>query len=464
MSSFLDCQNMISKDKLLGEIPSNNDIYKRAFQIAWPSALESIFVALIGAVDTMMVGSLGTEAIAAVGICTQPKFVVMATLIGLNTGVNVVVARRKGEKRQDEANKTLRNALILSIFLSAILTCLGFIFARPALLFAGAELSYIDLSVTYFRYIMIGTFFHLVSLTMTAAQRGAGKTKISMTCNMTANLVNVIFNALLINGLFFFPRLGVKGAAIATMIGNIVAFLMALFTLLKSNGYLHISISDDWKLDMDTLKAIFNISIPSLGEQLFIRIGFFTYAKAVANLGTVDYATHLICMNMMSISFGMGDGLSVASSTLVGQSLGAKRSDMAIIYGKVLQRIGLIMSICLGILIALSNEQIMMLFTDEIEVIEKGKVILLMIVLIIQFQVQQVITMGSLRGAGDAKYVALISLISITFIRPSATYLLAYGFNWGLIGAWLSIYVDQIVRLVCSKYRFNQAGWTKIKV
>ena len=127
MISFLDCKNMISKDKLLGEIPSNSDIYKRAFQIAWPSAMESIFVALIGAVDTMMVGGIGTEAIAAVGICTQPKFVVMATLIGLNTGVNVVVARRKGQKRQDEANKTLRNALVLSIFLSAILTSLGFI-------------------------------------------------------------------------------------------------------------------------------------------------------------------------------------------------------------------------------------------------------------------------------------------------------------------------------------------------
>lgn len=464
MISFLDAHKMINKNKVLGPLPTNSNIYKKAFSVAWPSALESIFIALISAIDTMMVGSLGTDAIAAVGICTQPKFVVMATLLGLNTGVNVVIARRKGENRQDSANQTLRNALILSIFLSLILTVIGFIFAKPALLFAGADHSYLDLSITYFRYIMIGTFFHLISLTITAAWRGAGKTKISMVCNLTANIVNVIMNAMLINGLFFFPRLGVKGAAIATMIGNIFAFTLALCSLLKKNGYLHIRLSDNWKLDKETLKSIFKISIPSLYEQIFLRIGFFTYSKAVANLGTTDYATHLICMNIMTISFGLGDGLSVASSTLVGQSLGAKRSDLAIIYGKVLQRIGLVMSILLGINIFIFNKDIMMLFTNDPIVIEKGKTILLMIAIVIQFQVSQVITMGCLRGAGDAKFVAIVSLLTITIIRPLGTYILAYGIGLGLIGAWLSIYMDQITRLVTSKYRFNQAQWIKIKV
>lgn len=464
MIAYLDAHKMIDKNKILGPLPDNKKIYKHAFQIAWPSALESIFVGLISAVDTMMVGSLGTDAIAAVGICTQPKFIVMATLLGLNTGVNVVVARRKGENKQDQANQTLRNALVLSVLLSFVFSLFGFIFAKPALLFAGASTDYLHLSVTYFRYIMIGTFFHLISLTITAAQRGAGKTKISMTCNLSANIVNVIMNAMLINGLFFFPKLGVKGAAIATMIGNIVAFILALASLLKRSGYLHISLLDNWKLDKDTLNAIFKISIPSLCEQIFLRIGFFTYSKAVANLGTTDYATHLICMNVMTISFGLGDGLSVASSTLVGQSLGAKRSDMAIIYGKVLQRIGFVMSVLLGIAIAIFNKDIMHLFTNDPIVIEKGGVILLMLALVIQFQVSQVITMGCLRGAGDAKFVALVSLITITVIRPLGTYVLAYGVGLGLVGAWLSIYMDQITRLVTSKYRFNQAKWIKIKV
>ena len=100
----------------------------------------------------------------------------------------------------------------------------------------------------------------------------------------------------------------------------------------------------------------------------------------------------------------------------------------------------------------------------DILVIEKGEIILLMLALVIQFQVNQVITMGCLRGAGDAKFVAFISLITITFIRPIGTYVLAYGVGLGLVGAWLSIYLDQITRLLTSKYRFNQAEWMKIQV
>ena len=169
-------------------------------------------------------------------------------------------------------------------------------------------------------------------------------------------------------------------------------------------------------------------------------------------------------MNVMTISFGLGDGLSIASSTLVGQSLGAQRSDLAIIYGKVLQRIGLLMSIVLGIGIAFFNTEIMYLFSKDLLVIEKGETILLMLALVIQFQVNQVITMGCLRGAGDAKFVAFISLITITFIRPIGTYVLAYGVGLGLVGAWLSIYLDQITRLITSKWRFNQASWMKIQV
>ena len=464
LSNFLDCQSMLDNDKKLGEIPSNKKIYTRAFNVAWPSATESILVALIGAIDTMMVGTIGTKAIAAVGICNQPKFVLMATILGLNTGVNVVTARRKGEKNQDEANRTLRNALLISIVLSFCFSLFGFVFAEPFLRLAGANADYIGLAEEYFRIIMIGNFFYCVSLTMTAAQRGVGNTKISMYCNLSANLVNVVMNALLINGLFFFPKLGVKGAAIATMIGNIVAFVMALYSVLKNNNYLHINFKQDWHLNKDTCTAIYRVTLPSFIEQIFLRIGFFTYSRAVADLGTTALATHQICMNVMTISFGMGDGLSVASSTLVGQSLGELRSDLAIIYGKVLQRIGFIMSAMLSILIMIFRAQIIELFSSDPEVIEQGSFILIMLAGVILFQVSQVITTGALRGAGDAKFVAFVSLISVTFIRPGATYLLAYGFNMGLVGAWLSIFVDQMVRLVCGKYRFNKAEWLKIKV
>ena len=205
-------QSMIKQEEILGDIPSNKVIYKKTFDIAWPSALESVLIAMIGAVDMMMVGALGKEAINAVGIATQPKFIILAPILALNIGVTVLVSRRKGELRQEEANAYLRNAVVIAICASFVLSLLAWVFAKPFLLFAGANNDYLEMGITYFRIIMIGNFFYSSGLTMTAAQRGAGNTKISMATNLMANFVNLIFNALLINGLFFLSKIRSTGS------------------------------------------------------------------------------------------------------------------------------------------------------------------------------------------------------------------------------------------------------------
>ena len=120
--NFFRWQGMIKPAQIRGEIPSNKAIYKRTYQIAWPSAVESVLIALIGAVDLMMVGNLGSASIAAVGITNQPKFLVLATILALNTGVTVLVSRRKGAGRQEEANTYLRQALLLSVGFSFLLS------------------------------------------------------------------------------------------------------------------------------------------------------------------------------------------------------------------------------------------------------------------------------------------------------------------------------------------------------
>ncbi|NCB33199.1 MAG: MATE family efflux transporter, partial [Erysipelotrichia bacterium] len=231
-------QGMISEKELKGPIPTNKEIYQKTIKIAWPSALESVLIALISAVDTAMVGVLGKEAISAVGIVTQPKFIVLAPVLALNIGVTVLVARRKGEKNQAAANDYMKNATAVSFAISVILSLTAFIFAEQFLLLAGANLDYLADGVIYFRIILIGNVFYSTGLTITAAQRGIGNTKISMITNLAANGVNLVLNALLINGLFFFPKLGVAGAAIATSIGNFISFVIAVNSVSKKDRYL----------------------------------------------------------------------------------------------------------------------------------------------------------------------------------------------------------------------------------
>ena len=466
--SFLDVlfpvHKMLKKEDIIGDIPASREVVKKTFDIAWPSALESVFIALIGAVDMMMVGNLGKEAISAVGIVTQPKFIVLAPILALNISVNVLVARRKGQKDKESANLYLRQALLISTLVAFVLSLTAGIFSKELLLFAGANDDYLHLAIPYLRYILIGNFFYSVGLTMTAAQRGAGNTKISMKTNLAANVVNVFFNAMLINGLFFFPRLEVTGAAIATMIGNIVSFCMALYSVTRKGGFLELSLKDKWSVDLPAMNDIFIISKSSLIEQIFLRIGFFTYSKAVASLGTVDFSAHQVCMNIMHISFAIGDGLQIACTSLVGQSLGAKRPDMAMIYGKVSQRIGIMMAIMTGLVITGLRSELLSFFTSDADVILAGSIPMMIISVTVLFQIPQVIVVGSLRGAGDVKFVAMMMLISVTLVRPILAYILCYPVGLGLIGAWLALLLDQITRFTLSFVRYHQGHWTRIHI
>ncbi len=464
LESFFSVNHMLKPFQKIGAIPDSRTVYRNFFQIAWPSAVESTLVGLVGAVDTMMVGGIGTEAIAAIGITNQPKFILLAAINSLNVGVTAIVARRRGENNQESANSCLRQCLLICAFLSILMAVLGFLFASEILVFAGAAQDYLDYAVSYFRILMVSIFFQAINLTVNAAQRGAGNTKISMRTNVTGNIVNVIFNYLLINGIGFFPKLGVQGAAIATVLGAFVACSMSIATLLKSHAFLSFHSKGTWKLQKPLLLLLVSISGSALVEQVFMRIGFFTYAKLVAALGTTAYATHLICMNILSLSFNFADGFGVAASSLVGQSLGAKRSDMAILYVKAGQRIVFCISAMLCVFFIFSRYFLVSLFSKETEVIELGAIIVLFIAAITWLQTSQVVVSGSLRGAGDTKFVALSSLISITFFRPFLAWLFCYPLGFGLLGAWFSLFMDQGIRLALNFWRFSTGKWTSIKV
>ena len=250
---FLSVENLIEKKFIKGPLPSNKEAYSTAFQMAWPSSVEMVLIGLIGSADLIMVSHLGSQAIAATGISTQPKFILLALVLALNTGVTVIVSRRKGQNRQVEANKVLMNAFFMSAIAALLMSVLGYVFARPILELAGASADYIDMAVTYFRIIAIGNFFTSIANTLTSAQRGAGNTKISMITNLTANIINIIFNYLLIYGIGPFPELGLKGAAIATLIGNVISFIIAFYSITQKDGFVQLKFTKDMRLEVSSI-------------------------------------------------------------------------------------------------------------------------------------------------------------------------------------------------------------------
>ncbi len=462
LTKFLSVKGMLKSQQIIGDLPSSRLAYSNFYKIAWPSALEALLVALIGAVDTIMVGTLGEDAIAAVGITNQPKLILLAIIISLNTGITAVTARRKGQDNQTDANRTIRAGIFFSLCGSLLMAFLGYLFAKPILLFAGADNSYLADAMDYFRIIMFSLPFQALNLTINAAQRGCGKTKISMYSNIISNMINIVFNYLLINGIGIFPKLEVKGAAIATMMGAIAAFIISLLTLFRRNGYLTFHYKAGWSIHKETIAAIYKVSSSAFVEQVFMRIGFLAYAAIVARLGTTEYATHLICMNILTLSFCFGDGLSIAASALVGQNLGAKRPDLSIIYGKTGQRLAFMISCFIFVIFLFGRTFLVSLFSDEAAIISLGSNIMILAALGTHFQTSQVVLSGCLRGAGDAGFVAITSLISVALVRPLLTYLLCFPAGLGVYGAWVALLVDQCFRFITSYYRFSSGKWTSI--
>lgn len=454
----------VCKGMETGEMPSEKQIVKTALDVAWPSVLESFFVCLAGVVDTIMVGTIGSYAIAAVGLTTQPKFIGLALFLSLNVAVSAIVARRKGQGDREGANRVVRMVLLFTIFATLIVSGLFMVLADPIIHMMGSQPDTHAAAVSYLRIIMGGLVFSTVSLVLNAAQRGAGNTRIAMTTNLISNTVNVIFNYLLIGGKFGFPKLGIEGAAIATVFGTMFACALSIRSVMHKDGFIYLRSVKGWIADRANIKSLLNVGSSAFVEQICMRVGFLLFSMVVAYLGTTELAAHQIGMNMMSMSFSFADGFSVASVTLIGQSLGKKRPDLAKVYGNVCQKCGLICAFVVSCFFFFFGKNIFMLYTDEAEILDYGAIIMRILSVMLFLQIEQVVQFGCLRGAGDTRYTAMVSLISVTCIRPGVAYLLCYPLGLGLIGAWLGTFCDQLVRFVLSYIRFRQGKWTQLKL
>ena len=439
---------------------------RKALSVAWPAMMESFFVALAGMIDTMMVSALGSYAIAAVGLTNQPKFIGLTLFFGINVAVSALVARRKGEQRQDTANEILLTAIVLASIACVAVSVLFVVFAPWMMELAGSNADTHEAAVTYFQIIMGGTFFNVITMVINSAQRGSGNTKLSMTTNLTSSVVNIIFNYLLIEGHFGFPAWGIRGAAIATVLGTVVAAGMAVASLFRRTSYVRIPLMVSLKLRFTkhAVRSIWNLAFSSTIENLAMRVGFLATALIAARLGTDEFAAHNIGMNLLGLGFSFADGMQVAAIALTGESLGAGEKETARKQAGICQRIGFVISVALSLILLFGGRWIFSLYFKEEHILDMGVLICRFMTVIILLQISQIIFTGTLRAAGDVRYTLIVALISVTLIRTVVTYLLVVVFKLGLTGVWIGILSDQCSRFCLMGHRFRQGKWVDLKI
>ena len=218
-----------------------NSLVKETFDIAWPAVVESVFIVLVGMLDTYMVSPIGKQAIAAISLANQPKILVCILFFAVNSAISALIARRKGAEARSEAHAMYVTGLLFTFVAGIISSLLCVIFAKPIIQLFGGNEETTATAVLYFRIIMGGMLFNLIMMYTNAALRGCGNTKITLQTNVVGNAVNILFNYLLIGGHLGFPALGAAGAGIATVIGQVFACVMCVIALFREESYIRVS-------------------------------------------------------------------------------------------------------------------------------------------------------------------------------------------------------------------------------
>ena len=453
----------------------SNSILKTIFLLAWPVFLEQIFTTLISYADTAMVGSLGANATASVSISQPIMMFLNGAVMSLGVGITTLVARAVGAGNTDLVKKLMHHAIMAIVLIGLPLSGLTIALHRVIPQIMGAAPDIIDTAATYNLIVAIGRIFMTTSMMLNSAFRGYGDTKTPLIGNTMMNIVNVVFNFLLIYptreisvlGLRFQmvgAGLGVKGAAIATAIGMAVSGLFTLWVAFFRRGDYTISIRSGWKIDWNLTKQIFRISLPAMLERLFMSSAGIITSRSIASLGTVNVAANSLCLTAESISFMPAFAFQTAVTTLVGQSLGAKKPDLAVRFVRTTLIVGTIVMAFTGFGLFILARQIISIFTPDLSVIDLAAQCLRVTAFMQIPQVLGWVFAGVLRGAGDTKFNFYITAATNWLIRTLWSVLLIHVFGFGLVATMYVILIEEIVRLGLLYWRYRSGVWkTAIK-
>lgn len=443
---------------------SQSQLRRNIFRMIWPVTIESILQMTVGFVSTAMVGRLGATVILAVGLSSRVTWVVWALISAIGTGATILVARAIGAGDESRLKKLAQQALLATIWVSAVVTVLAFIFASPVLRLFGAAPDVIATGVIYLRILAFSMPLQAFYLVVSALLRGAGNTRTPMLIAFVINGVNAALNYVLIFGLFGLPGLGFAGSAIATVLAQLVgAILSARYICRPSAGFM-IRLSERVTADLQTIKKLVGLGLPSTAESFFWQAAAIVLTVLVNSYGTVAGAAHQLGMQAEGLSYMPAAGFSVAAMAFVGQCLGAGDLRLAQRYVKEITLWVTGLTAVTASILFFFPAGVMRILTNDAAVVTLGsKYLILMAVAQVPQQVAGVIN-GTLRGAGDTQAPMWVSGIGIWAIRIPLSFLLTRYFNMGVVGVWWAMSIDMIARFVMIGWRFLTGRWKEIRL
>ncbi|HID15260.1 MAG TPA: MATE family efflux transporter [Candidatus Atribacteria bacterium] len=436
---------------------TEGNIIKKVFSIALPMMAGNLFQMVYSLVDMFWVGKVSKEAIAAVSFSFALIFILISLAGGLGVASSIMTAQYFGARDHKRLKMTISVALWFIGGFALLLSIIGFLFSKTFLTWLHPAPDVFPLANAYFRIIMSGVPFMFLFFILSGILRGLGNAVIPMKVGLVSNLINIILDPILIFGLFTFPKLGVIGAAYATVFSRIIASSYLVYRLFKGKFGFSFTLGD-LKADFEIIRHLLRIGIPSSLTHLFVSLGRSILMRIVAQFGTATVAAYGIGGRLDSAFFMIFMGLGSGVSAFVGQNIG--RGKIHRVKTGVV-KIGLItalISTTLAIIVFLSAKYLILIFSTEPDVVREGVIYLRTLAFFYMFIGVQFTIGRAFQGTGDAITTMFLSGTSVV-LRITFAYILSRYI--GVKGVWLGLGMSWIITSSIGFFLFLSERWKK---
>ncbi len=439
---------------------NDKKFFKSMLRLAIPIILQNLILSSLNLVDNIMIGRLGEGAIASVGLANQYFFLLNLLLFGISSGSSIFTAQYWGNRDLPNIKRVLGICLISGIFAAFIFT-LGALFIPTQILsLFSKDIDVVNLGSEYLRVIAFSYIITSISFSYSFTLRSTGQVKIPMLVSTVALGVNTVLNYMLIYGNLGFPQMGVKGAALATLIARIVEICLIILIVYKTSNPIAAKLNELLDLSSSFIKQFFKVTLPVILNESIWALGVTMYAVVYARMGTEVIASTNISSTIERITWVIFMGLGNACAVMIGNKIGEGNEKDAFIYAKRFIIIGPSLAIIAGIIVYFNSHFILSAYKISPIVYNyaaKNLMVFSVFLWVKVFNFTSIV--GILRSGGDTKFCLIIDTAGVWAIGVPLTML--GGLVWGLPVYWVYVlvYMEEIFKLILGLPRILSKKW-----
>jgi putative MATE family efflux protein len=444
--------------------PSTRRVFAQVWRLALPVIVANVLQSLVNVADVFLAGRLGPVEIAAVGMGTSVRMLVLVAVMAVTVGCMALAAQARGAGDELELSRVARQSLSLAVLMSVALAIVGYLGAEPILRFlnSGGDPRAVELGTSYLQILFVGTVFLMLNFTINSLMQGAGDTVTPLYLSAGMNVLNVAFSALLMFGVGPLPALGVAGVALGTVLSRAVATIAGVSLFYSGRNAVRL-LAGSYRPEKDMFRQILAIGVPSGLQGIARNASQIMVLRIVTSTaaGTFGASALAIGIQVESLAFMPGLAVSVAATSLVGQSLGAWQVGDARQRGNVAIALGVLLMGALGALLFAFAPHLVRLFdpTGNPTVLAAGTSYLRINALSQPILAVAMVVNGALRGAGDTRPTLVATLIGRWLVVVPLAYVLAFPAGMGVEGVWWALFAGTVVQAVHVSARWLGGKW-----